>query len=117
MTGTFFDTIVVCSITGLVIASSGQLGALDANGDIITGVALTISAFRSALGSMGGIIVTVGLALFAFSTILGWEYYGEKSLGYLYDKAVSIFTESSSRLSSISALRRPCSWSGTFPIR
>ncbi len=90
MTGTFFDTIVVCSITGLVIASSGQLGALDANGEIITGVALTISAFRSALGSMGGIIVTVGLALFAFSTILGWEYYGEKSLGYLYDsKAVN----------------------------
>lgn len=39
---------------------------------------------------MGGIIVTVGLALFAFSTILGWEYYGEKSLGYLYDsKAVN----------------------------
>ncbi|MGI6110219.1 MAG: alanine:cation symporter family protein, partial [Eubacteriaceae bacterium] len=46
---------------------------------------LTISAFSSALGSFGGVIVTIGLALFAFSTILGWEYYGEKSLGYLYD--------------------------------
>lgn len=85
MTGTFFDTLVVCSITGLVIASSGQLGTLDANGELITGVALTISAFSSALGSFGGVIVTIGLALFAFSTILGWEYYGEKSLGYLYD--------------------------------
>lgn len=85
MTGTFFDTIIICSITGLVIASSGQLGTLDASGELITGASLTIAAFKSAFGSFGGIIVSVGLALFAFSTILGWEYYGERSLGYLID--------------------------------
>lgn len=85
MTGTFFDTICICSITGLVIASSGQLGTLDEMGELITGANLTIAAFTSAFGSFGGILVSVGLALFAFSTILGWEYYGEKSLGYLFD--------------------------------
>lgn len=84
MTGTFFDTLVVCTITGLVIASSGQLGTLDASGNLITGVNLSIAAFQSALGSFGGYLVTIGLALFAFSTILGWEYYGERSLGYLF---------------------------------
>lgn len=83
MTGTFFDTIVVCTVTGLVIASSGQLGTMDAAGNLITGVNLSIAAFQSALGTFGGYIVTIGLGLFAFSTILGWEYYGERSLEYL----------------------------------
>lgn len=83
MTGTFFDTLVVCTITGLVIASSGLLGTTNAAGEIITGVNLTINAFSAAMGSPGGWLVTVGIAMFAFSTILGWEYYGEKSLEYL----------------------------------
>ena len=83
MTGTFFDTLVVCTITGLVIASSGSLGLLDGAGKLITGANLTILAFQSALPGLGGVIVTVGIVLFAFSTILGWEYYGEKSLEYL----------------------------------
>lgn len=83
MTGTFFDTLVVCSITGLVIASSGMLGTIAPNGKPFTGADLTIRAFSSALGTFGGIIVTISIALFAFSTILGWEYYGEKSLEYL----------------------------------
>lgn len=83
MTGTFFDTLVVCSVTGLAIASSGVLGTVGADGKLLDGVNLTIAAFRTALGSAGGMIVTVGIALFAFSTILGWEYYGEKSLEYL----------------------------------
>lgn len=83
MTGTFFDTIVVCTMTGLAIASSGVLGTLDSAGKIVTGSDLTIAAFQTALGSAGGYIITIGIALFAFSTILGWEYYGEKSLEYL----------------------------------
>lgn len=78
MTGTFFDTIVVCTITGLVIASSGLLGNTD-----LTGARLTIASFESALGDVGGYIVTIGIILFAYSTILGWEYYGEKSLEFL----------------------------------
>ncbi|QAT50483.1 sodium:alanine symporter family protein [Caproiciproducens sp. NJN-50] len=86
MTGTFFDTIVVCSITGLTIASSGVLGSTGADGKIVTGAALTIQAFSTVMGKAGGWIVTVGIALFAFSTIIGWEYHGEKALEYLVHK-------------------------------
>ncbi|MBO6108112.1 MAG: sodium:alanine symporter family protein [Eubacterium sp.] len=83
MTGTFWDTIVVCTITGLCIASSGVLGMTDASGEVVTGAALTIAAFSSALGPVGGYLVTIGITLFAFSTILGWEYHGEKAFEYL----------------------------------
>jgi AGCS family alanine or glycine:cation symporter len=83
MTGTFFDTIVVCSITGLAIAASGVLGTTDASGELVKGAALTISAFESTLGPIGGYMVCVGIALFAFSTILGWEYHGEKAFEYI----------------------------------
>lgn len=88
MSGTFFDTIIVCSVTGLVIASSGALGTTDASGAVLTGVNLTIAAFSSGLGVAGSWLVTIGIALFAFSTILGWEYYGEKSLEYLVNHQV-----------------------------
>ena len=86
MTGTFFDTMIVCMLTGLVIASSGVLGTRDASGEIISGAALTISAFSTVFGVYGKYIVSFSLALFAFSTILGWEYYGEKALEYLIDR-------------------------------
>lgn len=80
MTGTFWDTIVVCTITGLAIASSGVLGMKDAAGDYLTGSDITIAAFKTVLGTGGGWLVTIGITLFAFSTILGWEYHGEKAL-------------------------------------
>ena len=83
MTGTFWDTIVVCTITGLAIASSGVLGMTDANGELLTGSDVTIAAFQTVLGSGGGWLVTIGITLFAFSTILGWEYHGEKAFEYL----------------------------------
>jgi AGCS family alanine or glycine:cation symporter len=78
MTQTFIDTIVVCSLTGFVILSTGawQTGK--------TGAELTTIAFSHSLpGNDGGIIVAVGLILFAYSTMLGWSYYGEKALEYL----------------------------------
>ena len=79
MTQTFIDTIVVCSMTGFVIISSGVW----ANGK--TGAELTTIAFNTGMHSaIGGLIVTIGLVLFAYSTILGWSYYGEKSLEYLF---------------------------------
>lgn len=84
MTGTFWDTIVVCSITGLCIASSGVLGMVDVNGEYVTGAALTIAAFQTVLGDAGSVLVSVSIALFAFSTILGWEYHGEKAFEYLF---------------------------------
>ncbi len=79
MTQTFIDTIVVCSLTGFVILTTGlwTSGA--------TGAELTTMSFSKALpGNSGGIIVAVGLILFAYSTMLGWSYYGEKSLEYLF---------------------------------
>ena len=83
MTGTFWDTIVVCTITGLAIASSGVLGMTDADGALLTGSDITIAAFQTVLGSGGVWLVTIGITLFAFSTILGWEYHGEKAFEYL----------------------------------
>jgi len=78
MTQTFIDTIVVCTFTGLVILTTEvwQTGQ--------TGAQLTAAAFSDGLpGSSGGIIVAVGLILFAYTTLLGWSYYGEKSLEHL----------------------------------
>lgn len=84
MTGTFFDTMIICFLTGLVIASSGVLGTVDpATGKVISGAPLTILAFSTVYGEGAKYIVSIALALFAYSTILGWEYYGEKSLEYL----------------------------------
>ncbi len=83
MTGTFWDTIVVCTITGLCIASSGVLGMTDEAGKLVMGAPLTIAAFSSALGGVGRLLVTIGITFFAFSTILGWEYNGEKAIEYI----------------------------------
>ncbi|MFZ5754304.1 MAG: alanine/glycine:cation symporter family protein [Bacillota bacterium] len=82
MTGTFLDTIVVCSITGLVLTITGTWEM--ANPKTLTGAALTTAAFSKGLpGNWGGIIVSIGIILFAYSTILGWAYYGEKCAEYL----------------------------------
>lgn len=84
MTGTFFDTMIICFLTGLLLCSSGVLGITDpTTGKLVSGVSLTIAAFSTVYGSYGPFIVSIALCLFAYSTILGWEYYGEKSLEYL----------------------------------
>jgi len=91
MTGTFFDTMIICMLTGLVIASSGMLGTVDPNtGKLVSGAQLTILAFSTVFGEDGKYIVSIALTLFAFSTILGWEYYGEKALEYLVSKRPAI---------------------------
>lgn len=78
MTQTFIDTILICSMTGFAILVSGVLPSG------LTGATLTQTAFETALpGEWGGIIVSIGLIFFAYSTILGWSYYGEKSIEYL----------------------------------
>ena len=82
MTQTFIDTLVVCTMTGLVLIITGVWNSGK------TGAALTSIAFQNGVPG-GAYIVTIGLILFAFSTILGWSYYGEKSIKYLLgDKAV-----------------------------
>ncbi len=78
MLGTFIDTIIVCSITGLVIIVTGVWNSGE------TGASLSRLAFESALPGTGGHVVTVGLALFAFTTLLGWSFYGEKCVEYLF---------------------------------
>jgi AGCS family alanine or glycine:cation symporter len=79
MTGTFLDTLVVCSLTALTLSATGVW----VSGE--TGVALTVQAFSAGLpGNWGKIIVTLGAVTFAFSTILAWEYYGEKCFEYLF---------------------------------
>jgi AGCS family alanine or glycine:cation symporter len=78
MIGTFIDTLIICSITGLVIIVSG----IWTSGE--TGAVLSSLAFESALPGFGGYIVTFGLSIFAFTTILGWSIYGEKCVEYLF---------------------------------
>lgn len=85
-TGTFWDTVVVCALTGLVLVSS-----IIAFPDIDSsqGAALTQAAFGK-LPIFGPIILTVGIVAFAFSTILGWSYYGEKAIEYLVAERKSL---------------------------
>jgi alanine or glycine:cation symporter, AGCS family len=78
MTQTFIDTLVVCTFTGVAIISTGAWTSGE------NGVALTQLAFSEGLpGNWGGWIVAASLSMFAFSTLLGWSYYGEKSIEYL----------------------------------
>lgn len=84
MMDVFFDTIIICTITGLVLASSGVLGTTDANGVALEGIPLITAAFSSVLGAFGKYAVSIGIMLFAFSTIIGWEYHGEKAIEYLF---------------------------------
>jgi len=87
MTGTFLDTIVVASITGIVITMSGLYeGATKADAGSLTSV-----AFENFLPGYGQWIVTFGIIFFAYSTILGWSYYGEKSFEYLFGAKSVIF--------------------------
>ncbi|NOZ09696.1 MAG: sodium:alanine symporter family protein [Gammaproteobacteria bacterium] len=78
MLGTFIDTIIVCSMTALVIVTSG---AWDSG---VTGAELTTQAFNEGLAGVGGYIVVFGLVVFAFTTIIGWGYYGERCVEYLF---------------------------------
>ncbi|EGV36485.1 alanine/glycine:cation symporter family protein [Neisseria weaveri] len=84
MTGTFLDTIIVCSITGIVLV----MGLLGAGGEFVkpelSGAALTTDTFNRLLPGPGGWVVTIGLIFFAYSTILGWCYYGEKCAAYVF---------------------------------
>lgn len=81
MTGTFFDTILICTMTGVVLVMTGVWSSTG-----LEGAAMTNEAFNQgmALGNIGQFIVTLGLMFFAFTTILGWNYYGERCTEYLF---------------------------------
>ena len=77
MTSVFFDTIVICSMTALVIISTGAWTSGE------TSSALTYLAFQRGLPGPGGLIVTIGIVVFAYSTMIGWAYYGEECIEYI----------------------------------
>ena len=81
MTGTFIDTIIVCSITGIVLVMGFIMAGNSFGGE--TGAVLPTHTFNQLLPGVGGWIVTFGIVFFAYSTILGWCYYGEKCCTYL----------------------------------
>ena len=78
MTGTFIDTLIICSLTGLTILITG---VWDGN---LNGVSLTQTAFATVFANFGPVLLSVFLVLFAFTTILGWNYYGERCFEFLF---------------------------------
>ena len=78
MTGTFIDTIIICTLTGLAILVTGQWsGSLE-------GAPMTQAAFSSIFGTFGELALTLSLVLFAFTTVLGWSYYGERCFEFIF---------------------------------
>lgn len=82
MVGVFIDTVLVCSATALAILVTGAY-----NVEGLKGAQLTQQAFRTAFGSGGAIFLAVCLSFFAFTTIVGWYYFGESNIKYLFGKA------------------------------
>lgn len=90
MTGTFIDTIVICSMTGISIVLTGawQIEGLQ-------GVEITSAAFRAGLpfpGEISAFVLMLCLTFFAFTTILGWDYYGERCVEYLFNRNKNVVT-------------------------
>ncbi|OPY29208.1 MAG: Sodium:alanine symporter family protein [Methanocella sp. PtaU1.Bin125] len=79
ITEVFIDTLIICSITGLVVLTSGLW-----DDGAYTSTGLTIQAFGNSLGPVGLLVVTISAILFGYSTILGWAYYGEQCFHYLF---------------------------------
>ncbi|MBR1553261.1 MAG: sodium:alanine symporter family protein [Schwartzia sp.] len=78
MTGTFIDTIIICTMTGLALIFTGVWNGY------LAGAQMTASAFQASFGASGAVVLTISLVLFAFTTILGWNYYGERATIYLF---------------------------------
>lgn len=91
MTGALISTVIVCTMTGLVLAVTDVIGSLSEAGDVLNGAPLAIAAFKVHVWG-GEYIVTIGLILFAYTTVLAWSYYGEKCCEYLFgEKSVVIY--------------------------
>ena len=87
MTGTFIDTLVICTLTGLSILVTGKWTVKG-----LEGAPLTQSAFATVFGNIGVLVLTLCLVLFAFTTILGWSYYGERCFEFLFGvKQINIY--------------------------
>ncbi len=84
MMGTFIDTIIICSITGIAIVVTGAYTSGE------SGAALSMLAFSTALPYVGEYVVSIGLVVFAFTTMVGWSFYGEKSVYFLFGQKAII---------------------------
>ena len=93
MMGVFIDTFVVLTLTALVILTSGMVGKIDPlTKAAYTGTALTQAGFSSVFGKGGEVFIAICMFFFAFSTIIGWYFFGEANIKYLFDtKAVKIY--------------------------
>lgn len=101
MTGVFFDTMIICMITGITFCAGGIMGEISdqrfimKNGDVISandGAGLMLATFENTYGRYGMLLLTVCIVLFAFATILGWGYQGERVFSFLFGgKAVGIY--------------------------
>lgn len=91
MTGALMSTVIVCSVTGFVLAVTDVLGKISSSGRALSGATMAIEAFNTTLPG-GNYIVALGLILFAFSTVIAWAYYGEKCFEYLFgEKSVLVY--------------------------
>jgi AGCS family alanine or glycine:cation symporter len=90
MSGVFITSLIVCSITAIAIAVSGLFGTLGADGLPLTGSAMALLAFENVF-PYGGFVVTISVILFGYSTILGWAYYGEKCMEYLFGLRIVVW--------------------------
>lgn len=88
----FVDTIVVCTLTALVILTSGIYAPFSGCDTALTGVTLTAASFEKGLGPIGSTFISVSIVIFAFATVLGWSCFGEQSAYYLFGtKGISIY--------------------------
>ncbi len=88
----FVDTIVVCTLTALVILTSGVYTPAPGGEAVLTGVSLTSAAYAVGLGKTGTLFISVSIVFFAVATVLGWSYFGERSISYLFGtRAVPVY--------------------------
>lgn len=104
----FFDTVVVCTLTALVILSTGVVGKTDASGRLLEGAPLAVAAFSRGFGSYAGTFVAIAILLFAFSTLLGWCYNGQCACQFLFGRRslapFKVLYTSASFIGSVSSL-------------
>ena len=92
MIGVFIDTFVVLTMTALVILSTGSVSLTDAKGAPLTAAPLAQAAFNSVFGEFGNVFIAICMLFFAFSTIIGWYFFGETNVKYLFGKkAVPVY--------------------------
>jgi AGCS family alanine or glycine:cation symporter len=84
MTGSFLTTVIMCTVTALVLQVTDATQMMDATGARLNGAAMTVGAFQTVFSWWGGYLVSLALVFFGFTTIIGYAYYAEKCLEYLF---------------------------------